>query len=352
MKVSFVLSKVSKLINVFVLVFMTGMNQYLCADDFTEFRTIDIDEAAKICMTLPPNFITDEVYELEGVVRGTCNSRRDRLMLNVDLWQGEKMLFAYRLSSFDSLAFAHRFDLAWGDTVVVRTRLENYKERPCSYYGYLVSIRKYVNPANELIKANLDKEWKVIAQARSNEAHARMLWVTWALAVIAFVVLMVWLWSVHHHLTHDSLTQLYNRKGGEFQVKGRMRFKVSGYLCLLDINGFKEVNDRFGHRAGDQCLKEFAAMIREEFNGCVTMRMDGNEFAVYVERMSREDLNMLMEDFFGRVQDLRIPGDPDYQITVSVGTAYYDGEGGYSQLFHRADQSLYKSKFHKGNWLT
>lgn len=327
-----------------VLVLMASIN--------VSARVIDIDEAIQITRKLREGQITRETYDVEGVVRGTCNARQDSLLLNADIWQGDKMLFAFRLSDLDSTAFNHRYSLRRGDTVVIRTRLEDYRGVACSYYGYLVNVRRYVNPINDLVRDSKDHEWQLLIEEQRNESETILLWIVVVLSLLILCVLMAWLRSVSFYLRHDSLTNFYNRQSGQTAIKHKMWFSIKGYFCLLDIDHYKVINDTYGHHIGDECLVQFSTLIREHFKGSTAIRMEGDVFAVYVEDVDREDLRLLMEDFFGRVQDIRLSADADYQISVSIGTAYYDGTGTFDQLYQRADRGLFESKLHDGSWLT
>lgn len=118
-------------------------------------------------------------------------------------------------------------------------------------------------------------------------------------------------------------------------------------LLYLDLNGFKKVNDRYGHLAGDLLLQEFAKRLA----GCVretdtVARIGGDEFVVLLERCAlREYSDMVIAKIRSAMQPpVKIIGI-DLQIEPSIGAAHYphDGEN-EAQLLRHADAAMYANK--------
>lgn len=88
--------------------------------------------------------------------------------------------------------------------------------------------------------------------------------------------------EMRHRASHDALTGLLNRSGFLDEARTRTHDQARGFcLLLLDLDGFKSINDAFGHVAGDNLLIEVAARLREELPGRFTVaRLGGDEFAV------------------------------------------------------------------------
>ncbi|MDF3936999.1 putative bifunctional diguanylate cyclase/phosphodiesterase [Pseudomonas citronellolis] len=149
---------------------------------------------------------------------------------------------------------------------------------------------------------------------------------------------------------HDTLTRLPNRLLLEDRI-GQMIAKVQrqgGHFALmfLDLDGFKPVNDAFGHHLGDQLLRAVAQRLRDNLRGEDTLaRIGGDEFVLLVELKEPEDaatlagqqINLLAEPFRVNDQELRISG--------SIGIALYPGNGATQQeLLMNADAAMYHVK--------
>ncbi|MDM3870803.1 GGDEF domain-containing protein [Porticoccus sp. W117] len=154
--------------------------------------------------------------------------------------------------------------------------------------------------------------------------------------------------------TQDALTGVPNRRAFEYQLQrewGRsQRRQGSLALLMVDVDHFKEFNDRFGHTAGDLCLKEVAAAITKQLQRPTDLasRFGGEEFALLLPDTDREGAMVVAENILQAVRQVRIPGveGQDSAITVSVGVGCcipQRGEGS-EQLLEAADQALYRAK--------
>lgn len=157
----------------------------------------------------------------------------------------------------------------------------------------------------------------------------------------------------------DPLTGLANRRGFEAQFEARCGARTAGSgpdplgaLLLIDLDGFKPVNDSHGHAAGDLCLRRSAARLAAVCrDAALVARIGGDEFAVLlrgpvdpfalVER-GRRIVAALGRPIPYRGHGLRIGAS----VGIAVGTA---AEGGRAQLFGRADAALYAAKDAGGN---
>lgn len=150
----------------------------------------------------------------------------------------------------------------------------------------------------------------------------------------------------------DALTGLANRAA--FQARfldssaSRPGVRPLGALVLIDVDGFKQVNDRHGHIAGDACLAQFGQRLRQAFPGALmTARIGGDEFAVLlpsdrhlprVGRRVREAIALLRTPIFWQGRLLTIGAS--HGIAIADNAFAYDAEA----MFLRADQALYAAK--------
>ncbi|MDO9415977.1 sensor domain-containing diguanylate cyclase [Pararhizobium sp.] len=116
-------------------------------------------------------------------------------------------------------------------------------------------------------------------------------------------------------------------------------------LILFDLDGFKSVNDTYGHAAGDDCLKEAASRLRST-GDCAELiaRIGGDEFAILFR--THAGFDMISHLTRSAIRDLRRPmhyNDLTLQIGASAGIALADGCSS-SELFRRADVALYAAK--------
>lgn len=145
----------------------------------------------------------------------------------------------------------------------------------------------------------------------------------------------------------DALTGVPNRRALEkalqLHISGIRDDRFRQALMVLDIDFFKEVNDQYGHAAGDAALSDLASILRFELREHDQIfRFGGEEFVILAETGNREGLLQFTERLRKAVyQSLRGPGG---RITVSIGAAMYTGEQRWQDWFARADHALYRAK--------
>ena len=150
-----------------------------------------------------------------------------------------------------------------------------------------------------------------------------------------------------YYARYDYLTDLMNRPFLESEVQALMKKKPYGAMMMMDVDDFKQVNDRNGHPFGDQVLSLLAESLKASFTGCLSGRIGGDEFLVYTGGDEPE-----MEDFlemaraFCRDWDCRQKRlGLSRRISICMGIALYPQHGdNYESLWQNADKALYISK--------
>jgi diguanylate cyclase (GGDEF)-like protein len=151
---------------------------------------------------------------------------------------------------------------------------------------------------------------------------------------------------------HDALTNLANRDlfgeraGAAFALLGR-RSKDRVALLYLDVDGFKAVNDIYGHNAGDHVLVAIASRLREGLRRSDTIaRMGGDEFAALLEGVRDEEtVSEIRAKLLSHIERPIPWNEQQLEITVSIGWAMAPSDGGSAQeLLHRADARMYAHK--------
>jgi diguanylate cyclase (GGDEF)-like protein len=149
---------------------------------------------------------------------------------------------------------------------------------------------------------------------------------------------------------HDQLTGLYNRHFIVEQLeRQRELFQRHGSLCsivLLDIDHFKQVNDRFGHAVGDEVLREFSRRIESLLRqGDMLGRYGGEEFLLVLPMADSEAAAKLAERVRQRVEETPlVEGAQTIYGTASFGVAQLAVGEGVDDWLERADQALYRAK--------
>lgn len=152
----------------------------------------------------------------------------------------------------------------------------------------------------------------------------------------------------------DPLTGVFNRRAWarrfvELQERTRSRGE-SLSLLFLDLDRFKDINDRFGHDAGDRALQTMAAVMREELRDVDEIgRYGGEEFVVALPGVGARRAMQIAERIRGRLQQLASATAGGGLPTVSIGVASTQGGQDIDALIRRADQAMYVAKKHGRN---
>lgn len=148
---------------------------------------------------------------------------------------------------------------------------------------------------------------------------------------------------------HDSLTGLLNRRGMSErfqQARQRTKQPVKFCLVLVDLDGFKPINDRYGHHVGDKVLinvaKRLKASIRNERSDWV-VRFGGDEFGVILSQLSSEP-EVFCERLREAVEAPMQIGSEQIAVGASIGSACSVPGEAFETVYKRADDALYRNK--------
>jgi diguanylate cyclase (GGDEF)-like protein len=148
-----------------------------------------------------------------------------------------------------------------------------------------------------------------------------------------------------HESLHDALTGLPNRRSFDAElaraVERHRRHAAPLCLALLDLDGFKKVNDELGHAAGDEVLQEVARQLRQQLrsiDGC--FRVGGDEFALLLPDTAREGAELGVERCCAAIREARL-GDGRVGVSAGIVEAANESPEG---LVQRADEQMYAMK--------
>ncbi|MGA8245909.1 MAG: EAL domain-containing protein [Nocardioides sp.] len=155
--------------------------------------------------------------------------------------------------------------------------------------------------------------------------------------------------SMTHLARHDVLTDLANRALLLERTRRALeRASLSGgrvAVLFCDLDGFKPINDRFGHAAGDAVLIEVAQRLAANVRrGDTVARLGGDEFAVLLEDVHAVDIEPACDRLLTALRKGVVIDDHHMPLSASVGTAFGDSVSDAEELLRRADLAMYEAK--------
>lgn len=154
----------------------------------------------------------------------------------------------------------------------------------------------------------------------------------------------------------DLLTGLYNKATTnqqieEYLAESNMPDKKQA-LFIIDIDGFKDINDHFGHLFGDAVIADLAHTISKTFRESdIVGRIGGDEFLVLLKNLSKLDMvSLKVQELLENLKRSYNSDEKVYEISASIGIALYPDHGDkFTTLFNKADHALYYVKEHGKN---
>ncbi len=184
----------------------------------------------------------------------------------------------------------------------------------------------------------------------------------WIIQTIFDLYPLVWIMSVctlllnflelqGRQISIDALTGVNNRRTFNRYIESFIENagrKSSLVLFLIDINNFKEINDTFGHMAGDEALVAFAKILRTVCGrrNCFLARYGGDEFAIICTDATEAQLDAIVADIEREVEVENATSDRPYKLSCSIGRATcteFDASQ-IERLIINADKNMYKKK--------
>jgi len=148
----------------------------------------------------------------------------------------------------------------------------------------------------------------------------------------------------------DELTGLANRRGFDLHLRKALaqarRNGVGGILLMIDLDGFKAINDRHGHAAGDALLQTVGELLRTDVRETDTVaRLGGDEFAVLLPDLDPATGEARARRLAARLNHRNVPWQGAIlPLAASVGMLPYDGLAAIEDLMHQADRRMYAEK--------
>ena len=172
------------------------------------------------------------------------------------------------------------------------------------------------------------------------DTNIRSMWPT-----VAITLLLYYVFTLEMSAKYDFLTGVRNRNAYD-QKREKLGGNRSYGLVIFDINGLKTINDRLGHRQGDQLISEAAKILVDTFWGYGKIyRIGGDEFALLFEKCDKDTINNRI-----RVMESKIAKEnqskEEWKISISYGVEMHksDDDKTYEEVFENADTKMYEMK--------
>jgi len=151
--------------------------------------------------------------------------------------------------------------------------------------------------------------------------------------------------ALRFEATHDSLTGLPNRREFVATVERHLSQQHRCAILFCDLNGFKSVNDRLGHQAGDELLVELARRLRTGERGKnMVSRFGGDEFVIMVPDPTDANIAIASECVAKALSHPIVVHGESITLGASIGLAESAGEADPEDLIRRADHAMYEAK--------
>ncbi|PCI33528.1 MAG: hypothetical protein COB54_04310 [Alphaproteobacteria bacterium] len=287
--------------------------------------TREIAENAKKHIEAILNAISDVLITLDisGNIM-TCNhAAKSMFGYNVDEVIGKNMLFLIRTTNVISEADIESFITTLDEDEQLRKQPGTGHKKNGSTFPIELNIREVI--------INGQKQYTIVISDVTERHEAEML--------------------IREMALHDSLTGLANRNLLQQRLDEAMRMakrldkKIS--VMFLDLDGFKAVNDMFGHATGDKLLRVVANRLEDSAREIDTVaRIGGDEFAIiFTNFENEEDVTKTAQRVLDNIREPIVINGNSHQIGTSIGISFFpfDSESP-EELFRMADVALYQAK--------
>ncbi|WP_321470473.1 sensor domain-containing diguanylate cyclase [Halarcobacter sp.] len=182
--------------------------------------------------------------------------------------------------------------------------------------------------------------------------------ITFIISLFIFFLIKNYSKKLEYLSTYDSLTKIHNRRTFEEKLSAQIllqkRRENDIGLVFLDIDNFKNINDKLGHQKGDVVLKRIATILNENIRQTdLIARWGGEEFIIALIDSSLEDSKIICEKLRKSIEeDLELTNLCSYNVTASFGLTMVNSTDTKENLLLRVDNAMYKSKNEGKNRIT
>ena len=170
---------------------------------------------------------------------------------------------------------------------------------------------------------------------------------------VALAAIFAYLYLENHREIRDYLTGLFNRQQIDDLVQSRIsefRRRGSFALLMIDMDGFKSINDRFGHKEGDRALVTMAQVLSKSVRNMDSVgRFGGDEFLILLEEDAPQQIHVIINRIQTRLQAINGRSVKDYRLDFSYGYSIFSPSGHRTidELHKSVDEAMYAMKKEK-----
>lgn len=155
--------------------------------------------------------------------------------------------------------------------------------------------------------------------------------------------------QLEYQSERDGLTEIYNRVAFVKRVEQILRWAADTdkhALLMMDIDGFKIINDTYGHQEGDRLLKSVAEILQRSVDETAYVaRLGGDEFVIFLKSVKdKEEVERTAEYICREIEQFAVKSTYECKITLSIGCAMYQPGDTFETMYPRADERLYRAK--------
>lgn len=219
----------------------------------------------------------------------------------------------------------------------------------------------------EIFASDVHRSLQEIIAEQTSSLHrygSAVAWLSIGVFLTGFVLLLLFIVLSKQNqqlvrlASEDGLTGLHNRRSamlqGQLLCAMALRSHQPMTLALLDIDHFKQVNDLYGHPAGDAALKMLAQLMKAYARRTtdVLARIGGEEFMLLMPDTTEEVAEQLCQVLLDALAENKISDELPFHVTASMGLACSEqGQQPFDELYRQADKALYQAKARGRNQL-
>ena len=147
----------------------------------------------------------------------------------------------------------------------------------------------------------------------------------------------------------DSLSHIYNRKYMTYILEKKDLFKTACAGIMIDVDHFKQINDKYGHLMGDQAITDTGRIILDSIpKNAIGTRFAGDEFVIILPTQKATEVIDVIEEINYRVKKFNCTGKRPYKLSYSIGySIFFPGRNTIEEFLEEMDRNMYKDKKEK-----
>ncbi len=283
------------------------------------------------------------IIQIEGLIRfkelNVFNKRTPIIIILI--------LFAIIISFLNAEDATRRYlfyDIFLSLLLILYSIIIVLNQRKRSWLYYLPSISGILLLSTHMIRWHLalngviksyDGIHPIISYAYFSGIIFSIVW----LITILLMIQREFIFILQHNSTHDSMTNLLNRRQFDIDLEHAHSKALDGRLYIVDINRFKHINDSFGHHIGDLTLNAVAFEL-SSMPSMNSYRIGGDEFAL----LSLDDTENKTNFLYKQLNKTYSINEYQVSLSVSIGTGIISKSKSYEELYRAADYEMYKHK--------